>query len=387
VNIYEYQAKALLREAGLPVPEGRTAATVAEAMSGADSLGCPVVVKAQIHAGGRGKAGGIQTAGNAVEAGRAAAAILGMRLRTAQTGEEGRGVSMVLVEQAVAVADEFYLSVLPDRESAGLMIIASRAGGVDIEEVAAVSPDSIIRVPVDPLLGAQPHHLRQAAFGLGLTGDLFNELTDLLARLCRLATEKDLLLVEINPLAVTAGGRLAVLDAKIEVDDNGLFRHPELAGLYDPAAEDPLEAEARKYSLNYIRLDGTVGNMVNGAGLAMATMDLIKQAGAEPANFLDVGGGANAEMIENGLRIILSDKRVRAVLINIFGGILRCDVLAAGIVEAARKTGLPVPVVVRMEGTNVDEGRAILAGSGLELISAADLTGAAEQIAQLAGRT
>lgn len=386
MKIHEYQAKALLRDAGLPVPDGRTAATVAEAVSAADALGCPVVVKAQVHAGGRGKAGGIQSAGNAMEAGKAAAAILGMRLRTAQTGERGCGVSMVLVEQGVAIAREFYLSVLPDRESAGLMIIASRSGGVNIEEVAAFSPDRIIRVPVDPLLGAQPYHLRQAAFGLGLTGDLFNEFTDLLARLCRLVVEKDLLLAEINPLAVTAGGRLTILDAKIEIDDNGLFRHPELARLHDPEAEDPLEAEARKFNLNYIRLDGTVGNMVNGAGLAMATMDIIKQAGAEPANFLDVGGGANAEMIENGLRIILADKRVRAVLINIFGGILRCDVLAAGIVEAAGKTAFTVPVVVRMEGTNVDEGRAILDASGLKLINAADLTDAAEKIARLAAR-
>jgi succinyl-CoA synthetase beta subunit len=383
MKIHEYQAKALLRDAGLPVPDGRTAATAAEAVSAADALGCPVVVKAQVHAGGRGKAGGIQSAGNAMEAGEAAAAILGMRLRTAQTGERGCGVSMVLVEQGVAIAREFYLSVLPDRESAGLMIIASRSGGVNIEEVAASSPDRIIRVPVDPLLGAQPYHLRQAAFGLGLTGDLFNEFTDLLARLCRLVVEKDLLLAEINPLAVTAGGRLTILDAKIEIDDNGLFRHPELAGLHDPEAEDPLEAEARKFNLNYIRLDGTVGNMVNGAGLAMATMDIIKQAGAEPANFLDVGGGANAEMIENGLRIILADKRVRAVLINIFGGILRCDVLAAGIVEAAGKTALTVPVVVRMEGTNVNEGRAILAASGLKLINAADLTDAAEKIGKI----
>jgi len=385
VKIHEYQAKDLLRAAGLPVPEGKVAATVDDAVAAADTLGYPVAVKAQVHAGGRGKAGGIRVARSTGEAREAADAILGMTLQTAQT-TTGITVSRVLVEQGLAVDRELYLSVLPDRDTAQLMIIASQAGGMNIEEVAATDPDRIIRVGVDPLLGVQPYHLRQAAFGLGLTGSLFKDFSRLLNGLCRLATEKDLVLAEINPLAITADEQLIILDAKIEIDSNALYRHGDLAQLHDPAEEDPLETEAANHNLNYIRLEGNIGNMVNGAGLAMATMDIIKQAGAEPANFLDVGGGASSEMIENGFRIILSDPRVKGVLVNIFGGILRCDVLATGVVEAARKVGLPVPVVVRMEGTNVEEGRAILAASGLNLINAASLTDAAGKIAQIAGR-
>jgi len=386
VIIHEYQAKALFREAGLPVPAGRVVTTATEAIAAADALGYPVAVKAQVHAGGRGKAGGIRVAASSGEAGEAAAAILGMTLQTAQTGVRGHTVTKVLVEQGLNIKQEYYLSVLPDRESARIMIIASQAGGMDIEEVAATDPDRIIRVSVDPLLGIQAYHLRQVAFGLGLAGPLFKECTGLLESLYRLVVDRDLLLAEINPLAVTGDERLAVLDAKVEVDASALFRQPELAELHDPAEEDPLEVEAKKFNLNYIRLDGNIGNMVNGAGLAMATMDIIKQAGAEPANFLDVGGGASAEMIENGFRIILSDRRVKGVLINIFGGILRCDVLAAGVVEAARKVGMPVPVVVRMEGTNVEEGRSILANSGLELINAASLQDAAEKVARIAAK-
>ena len=380
MKLHEYQAKALLRDAGLPVPEGRTATTVAEVMTAVEALGCPVAIKAQVHSGGRGKAGGIRIAKSKAKAKEAAAAILGMTLRTAQSGDKGYAVSRVLVEQGQKIDREFYLSVLPDRESARIMCIASSAGGMDIEEVAASKPKKIIRVGVDPLLGIQPFHLRQAAFGLGLAGTVAKEFSGLLERLFRLVTAKDLLLAEINPLALTAAGSFLALDAKIEVDDSALFRHPDLAALHDPADLDPLEAKAKKHNINYIRMDGNIANMVNGAGLAMATMDLIKQARAEPANFLDVGGGATAEQIEYGLRIIFADPRVKGVLINIFGGILRCDLLAQGVVAAARKVGLPVPVVVRMEGTNVEEGRKILAESGLPLINATGLTDAAKLI-------
>ena len=383
MKIHEYQAKALFQEAGLPVPAGKTAATADEVLQAVSSLGYPAAVKAQVHAGGRGKAGGIRVVHNEQEAADAAGAILGMTLKTAQTGSRGHLVSTVLVEEGLEIKEELYLSILPDRESASLMIIASQAGGMNIEEVAEQSPEKIIRVTVDPLSGIQPYHLRQAAFGLGLTGSLFKDFSRLLSRLYRLVVEKDLLLAEINPLAITADDRFVILDAKVEVDSSALYRQKDLAGLHDPAEDDPLEAEAGRHNLNYIRLDGNIGNMVNGAGLAMATMDIIKQSGAEPANFLDVGGGANAEMIENGFRIILSDPKVEAVLINIFGGILRCDVLAQGVVEAARKVKISVPVVVRMEGTNVDEGRKILEESGLDLISAADLADAAETISRI----
>ncbi|MHB8808687.1 MAG: ADP-forming succinate--CoA ligase subunit beta [Desulfobulbaceae bacterium] len=383
MKLYEYQAKELLRDAGLPVPGGRPATSVAEVVDVAEALGYPVAIKAQVHSGGRGKAGGIRLARSRSEAEEVAGAILGKTLRTAQSGGQGHIVSRVLVEKGQQIEREFYLSVLPDRESAQIMVIASTAGGMDIEEVAVSQQEKIVRVSVDPLLSIQPFHLRQAAFGLGLSGQTAKEFTGLLELLYRLVTVKDLLLAEINPLALTPDNRLLALDAKIEVDDSALFRHPDLAALHDPADLDPLEAEARTHHLNYIRLDGNIGNMVNGAGLAMATMDLIKQAGAEPANFLDVGGGASAEQIEHGLRIILADKRVKGILINIFGGILRCDVLAQGVVAAARKVGLPVPVVVRMEGTNVEEGRKILAESGLNLISAQGLADAAAKIGKI----
>jgi len=387
VKIHEYQAKALLHSAGLPVPRGITAKTVESVLLAADDLGYPAVIKAQVHAGGRGKAGGIRVVNNHAEAGKAAGEILGMTLQTAQTGTSGHKVSTVLVEEGLSIEHELYLSILPDRSSAKIMIIASREGGMNIEEVAASHPEKIIRVAVDPLAGIQPYHLRLAAFGLGLHGSQFKEFTVLLRRLFHLVVNKDLLLAEINPLAVVTGnGALMILDAKLEADSSALFRHPDLAELHDPSAEDPLEAEAKKFNLNYIRLDGNIGSMVNGAGLAMATMDMIKQAGSEPANFLDVGGGANAEMIENGFRIILSDPQVKAVLINIFGGILRCDVLAAGVVQAARKIDLSVPVIVRMEGTNVDEGRKILAESGLNLQTAFDLEDAACKIGKIDAR-
>lgn len=384
MKLHEYQAKGLFQGAGIDVPAGLLASTVEEVMEAAARLHYPVAVKAQVHAGGRGKAGGIRVAQTQAEAGQAAQAILGMTLQTAQTGARRFTVQKVLVEQGVAIDRELYLSVLPDRDSGRIAIIASSEGGMNIEEVAATNPNKIIRIMVDPLLGVQPFHLRQAGFDLALSGTLLRDFSTLLANLYRLVIDKDLLLAEINPLVITTDERFMALDGKIEVDANALYRHPDLALLRDPEEEDPLEAEAARHNLNYINLDGNIGNMVNGAGLAMATMDLIKQAGAEPANFLDVGGGASAEMIENGFRIILSDPRVKAILVNIFGGILRCDVLAAGVVEAARKVGLKVPVVVRMEGTNDAEGRKILADSGLDLITAGNLNDAATKIAAIA---
>ncbi len=384
MKLHEYQAKALFAEAGLPVPSGRVAETVDEAVAAAEALGYPVAVKAQVHAGGRGKAGGIRLVENDQDARSAAGAILGMTLKTAQTGGHGHVVSRVLIEQAQVIEREWYLSILPDRSSASIMIIASTEGGMNIEEVAERAPEKIVRIRVNPLLGLQPFHLRQAAFGLGLAGAVFKSFIGLLQTLYQLVVERDLLLAEINPLAVTAGENLVLLDAKVEVDSTALFRQRDLADLYDPSEEDPLETEAKKHHLNYIRLDGNIGTMVNGAGLAMATMDIIKQAGGAPANFLDVGGGASAEMIENGFRILLSDSSVSAILINIFGGILRCDVLAKGVIEAAGKVDLNLPVVVRMEGTNAEEGRRILADSGLELITAADLQDAAEKISRIA---
>ncbi|HEB68051.1 MAG TPA: ADP-forming succinate--CoA ligase subunit beta [Desulfobulbus sp.] len=384
MKLHEYQAKALFAEAGLPVPSGRVAETVDEAVAAAEALGYPVAVKAQVHAGGRGKAGGIRLVENAQDARSAAGAILGMMLKTAQTGGHGHVVSRVLIEQAQVIERELYLSILPDRSSASIMIIASTEGGMNIEEVAERAPEKIVRIRVNPLLGLQPFHLRQAAFGLGLAGAVFKSFIGLLQTLYQLVVERDLLLAEINPLAVTAGESLVLLDAKVEVDSTALFRQRDLADLYDPSEEDPLETEAKKHHLNYIRLDGNIGTMVNGAGLAMATMDIIKQAGGLPANFLDVGGGASADMIENGFRILLSDSSVSAILINIFGGILRCDVLAKGVIEAAGKVDLNLPVVVRMEGTNAREGRRILADSGLELITATDLQDAAEKISRIA---
>ncbi|RUM35447.1 MAG: ADP-forming succinate--CoA ligase subunit beta [Desulfobulbus sp.] len=385
MKLHEYQAKELFGHAGLPVPMGKVARTPDQAVQHADALGFPLAIKAQVHAGGRGKAGGIQVVADMDEAKAAIDAILGMTLQTAQTGTTGKKVSTILLEKGVDIDHEYYLSILPDRDTAALMIIASTEGGMNIEDVADKTPEKIIRVRVNPLIGIQPYHLRRIAFGLGLSGDNFKSFCSVLAKLYKTVIDNDLLLAEINPLALTAEGDFILLDAKVDVDSNSLFRHKELAASYDNSEDDPLELEARKYNLNYIRLSGNVGTMVNGAGLAMATMDIIKQAGAEPANFLDVGGGANAEMIENGFRILLSDKDVQAILINIFGGILRCDVLATGVVQAAKKIGLTLPVVVRMEGTNVDEGRRIMAESGLDLTTADDLQDAAEKISTIAG--
>jgi succinyl-CoA synthetase beta subunit len=383
MKIHEYQAKELFRKYKVPTPEGGVSNTVQGITEVAAGLGLPVAVKAQIHAGGRGKGGGVKVARTTDEVKKAAEAILGMTLVTKQTGPEGRIVKTVLVEKGVAIKKEMYLSIIPDRSTATVTIIASQDGGMDIEEVAAKTPHRIIKVQVNPLIGIQSFHLRQVMFGLELDKALMKEFSAILKSLYNLFVDYDCSLVEINPLIVTEQNTIIALDAKVDVDSNALFRHADIVAMHDPNEDDAKEAEAAKFNLNYINLDGNVGNMVNGAGLAMATMDIIKQAGAEPANFLDVGGGANAEMVENGFRIILSDSKVKGILINIFGGILRCDVLAQGVVQAAKKIQLTVPVVVRMEGTNVEEGRRILAESGLTLINATDLADAAKKVAEI----
>ena len=384
MKIHEYQAKELFKKYGVPVPEGAVAIKPDEAAAIAKKLANPpVVVKAQIHAGGRGKGGGVKLARSADEVQKIAKEIIGMTLVTHQTGPEGRLVKKVLVEQGLNIEKELYLSIIPDRVSAKIVVMASEAGGMDIEEVAAKTPERIIKVQINPLLGMQSYHCRAVAFGLNLSPAVMKPFVTMLQNLYRLFVNYDCSLVEINPLVITKEEMVIALDAKVNFDDNALFRHPDIHAYRDLDEEDPLEVEASKFDLNYINLVGNVGNMVNGAGLAMATMDIIKQAGAEPANFLDVGGGASAEMVENGFRIILSDKNVKGILINIFGGILRCDVLANGVVEAARKTGIKVPVVVRMEGTNVEEGRKILVASGLNLITATDLKDAAQKIAEV----
>ena len=384
MKIHEYQAKELFKKYGIPIPEGAVAHTPDEAHAVAGTLGgFPVVVKAQIHAGGRGKGGGVRLARSYEEVTEHARDIIGMNLVTHQTGPGGRKVKKVLVEQGLDIAKELYLSIIPDRSTAKVVIMASVAGGMDIEAVAAETPEKIIKVFVDPLVGIQAYHCRETAFGLGLSPAAMKAFVPMLRNLYRMFVEYDCSLVEINPLVITTGDAVIALDAKVNFDANALFRHKDILEYRDLDEEDPLEVEASKYNLNYINLDGNVGNMVNGAGLAMATMDIIKLAGAEPANFLDVGGGASAEMVENGFRIILSDPNVKGILINIFGGILRCDVLAQGVVEAAKKTAIAVPVVVRMEGTNVEEGRRILAESGLNLITAVDLKDAARKVAQI----
>jgi succinyl-CoA synthetase beta subunit len=384
MKIHEYQAKELFRNASIPVPVGKAAFSTEEACTAAEELGSyPVVIKAQIHAGGRGKGGGVKLANSLAEAESTADDILGMTLVTPQTGPAGRLVKKVLVEEGLDITRELYLSILPDRDTANIVIMASEAGGMDIEEVAAATPEKIIKVFINPLVGIQPYHCREVAFGLNMSPASIKLFMPMLGNLYRLFAAYDCSLLEINPLVVTADERVIALDAKLDIDSNALYRHKDILEYRDTDEEDPLEVEASEFNLNYINLSGNVGNMVNGAGLAMATMDIIKKAGAEPANFLDVGGGANAEMVENGFRIILADENVKAILINIFGGILRCDVLAEGVVQAARKTGINVPVVIRMEGTNVDEGRRILADSGLNLITAVDLKDAADKITEI----
>jgi len=386
MKIHEYQAKALLREFGVPVPNGDVVTTPAAAKAVATRLGGRVVVKAQVHAGGRGKAGGIKLADDPETAERAARQILGMRLKTPQTPPEGIEVRSVLVEEASAVARELYLSITLDRARATHVVMASAAGGMDIEEVAARTPEKIIREWAHPALGVQDYQARHLAYGLGLTGDQFKQAIALIRGLFALYLARDCSLVEINPLVVTADGRVLALDAKLNFDDNALWRHKDILALRDVNEEDPLDVEASKYSLNYIKLDGNVGCMVNGAGLAMATMDIVKLAGGEPANFLDVGGGASPEQIEHAFRILSSDPSVRAVFINVFGGILRCDRLAEGVIAAVRKLGLRLPVVVRMEGTNVELGKRMLAESGLALTTADDMGDGAKKAVALARR-
>jgi len=384
MKIHEYQAKALLREAGVPVPRGDVARTPADARAVAQGLGGRVVVKAQVHAGGRGKAGGIKLADDPAAAEGAARQILGMRLKTPQTPPEGIEVRAVLVEEASAVKRELYLSMTLDRAHGTHVVMASEAGGMDIEEVAARTPEKILREWAHPALGVQDFQARHLAYGLALVGDQFKPAVALIRSLFALYLTRDCSLAEVNPLVVTKDGRVLALDAKLNFDDSALWRHQDIIALRDVNEEEPLDVEASRYGLNYIKLDGNVGCMVNGAGLAMATMDIVKLAGGEPANFLDVGGGASPEQIENAFRILSSDPSVKAVFINVFGGILRCDRLAAGVIAAIKKLGLRLPVVVRMEGTNVELGKQMLADSGLALTTANDMGDGAKKAVALA---
>jgi succinyl-CoA synthetase beta subunit len=385
VKIHEYQAKSVLARFGVPVPRGEVALASAEAGDIARRLGGEVVVvKAQIHAGGRGKGGGVKLARSPIEAEQLAKQMIGMTLVTHQTGPEGKQVGRVLIEEGLQIDRELYLSIVIDRASASPVIIASAAGGMDIEEVAASHPEQILRETIDRGTGIVPFQARKLAFGMGLDGAAAGKLVKVLDAVYKAFVETDASMIEINPLILTKAGGLLALDAKVSFDDNALYRHPDLRDLRDVTEEDPLEVEASKFSLNYIRLDGNIGCMVNGAGLAMATMDIIKLAGGEPANFLDVGGGANAEQIKNAFRILMADKNVKAVLINIFGGILRCDILAQGVIAAVTELGVPVPIVIRMEGTNVEEGKRMLKDSGLNFTTADSMGEAADKVVSLA---
>jgi succinyl-CoA synthetase beta subunit len=386
MKIHEYQAKAILAQHGVPVPRGEETSDPADAPAIAKRLGTSVVVvKAQIHAGGRGKGGGVKLARSAEQAERMARDMLGMTLITHQTGPEGRVVSRLLIEEGVQMTRELYLSLVLDRAAGKPVMMASAAGGMDIEEVAASTPEKIAKVYIEPGVGIVPFEARQIGFAIGLDGPQVNKFVKLATALYEAFVATDASLVEINPLVVTAAGELLALDAKMTFDDNALYRHPDIKDLRDLGEEDALEIEASKFSLNYIHLDGNIGCMVNGAGLAMATMDIIKLSGGEPANFLDVGGGANAEQIRNAFKILMSDKNVKAVLINIFGGILRCDVLAQGVIAAVKELGVPVPIVIRMEGTNVDEGKRLLKDSGMNFTTADSMGEAATKVVQLAG--
>ncbi len=380
MKVHEYQAKEILRRYGVPTPRGVVVDNPEEARKAASELGGRVVVKAQIHAGGRGKGGGVKLAKDPDEAAELTQKMLGMTLITHQTGPEGRVVGKVLIEEALNIDKELYLGITLDRRLGMNVIMASAQGGMDIEEVAERDPNAIHREPVDGVLGVQPFQARQVAYALGLSGEPFKKCVDFVQKLMRAYIEMDCALAEINPLLVTKEGDVLALDCKMSFDDNALFRHKDVVGMRDVGEEDPLEVEASKFGLNYIKLDGSVGCMVNGAGLAMATMDIVKLAGGEPANFLDVGGGASAEQVKNAFRIILSDKNVKAILINIFGGIMRGDRIAEGVVSASREVGLPVPVVVRLEGTNVELGKEILAKSGLPLITADGMWDAATKV-------
>ncbi|MBI4166056.1 MAG: ADP-forming succinate--CoA ligase subunit beta [Acidobacteria bacterium] len=385
MKIHEYQAKQILSRFGVTVPRGDVAYTPEEARGVAEKLGGTVVVKAQIHAGGRGKAGGVKVAKDAKEAERLAHEMLGKTLITPQTGAEGRVVRRILVEEGLDIARELYLGMVIDRATARPVMMASSEGGVEIEVVAAEHPEKILKEHIDPSVGFQSFEARNLAFGLRLDGALVGEATRFLSALYRAFEASDASLAEINPLVITRDGRILALDAKMNFDDNALYRHKDIRELRDLDEEDPLEVKASSYNLNYIRLEGSVGCMVNGAGLAMATMDLIQYAGGSPANFLDVGGGANEEQVRRGFEIILSDPHVRAVLVNIFGGIMRCDIVANGVVAAARTLGVKVPVVVRLEGTNVELGQQILRESGLNFAVASDMKEAAEKIVARAG--
>lgn len=385
MKIHEYQAKSILARFGVPVPRGEVAFTPAEAGEIARRLGGDVVVvKAQIHAGGRGKGGGVKLASSADEVEQLAKNMIGMTLVTHQTGPAGKKVGRVLIEEGLDIERELYLSVVIDRAVACPVIIASAAGGMDIEEVAAATPEKILREHVDRGTGILAFQARKLAFGMGLDASVAGQLVKVLGSIYRAFIETDASMIEINPLILTVGGNLLALDAKVSFDDNALYRHADLRELRDLSEEDLLEVEASKFSLNYIRLNGNIGCMVNGAGLAMATMDIIKLSGGEPANFLDVGGGANAEQIRNAFKILTSDSNVRAVLINIFGGILRCDVLAQGVIAAVTELGVPLPIVIRMEGTNVEQGKRMLRESGLNFTTADSMGEAAEKVVKLA---
>ncbi len=383
MKIHEYQAKAILAQYHVPVPRGEVAFSADEAEAAAKKIGGSVVVKSQIHAGGRGKGGGVKVAKDAAEAAAIAGKMMGMKLVTHQTGPEGRIVQRLLIEETLPIERELYLGIVLDRVQGKPVFMASAAGGMEIEEVAAKTPELILNETLEPGFGLSPYQARKLAFGIGIPAASVNGAAAAMGALAKAYTAMDMSLAEINPFILTKDGKVYALDAKINFDDNALYRHKELLELRDINEEDPLEVEASKFGLNYIKLDGTVGCMVNGAGLAMSTMDIIKYAGGSPANFLDVGGGASAEQVKNAFRILLSDHNVKAVLINIFGGILRCDTLATGVVAAARDLNIKVPIVVRMEGTNVELGRKILSESGFNFAVAADMRDAAEKVVRL----
>jgi succinyl-CoA synthetase beta subunit len=381
MNIHEYQAKAVLAKFGVPVARGFPAFSVDEAKKAANDLGGPVwVVKAQIHAGGRGKAGGVKVVKSVADVEKEAKRLLGSTLVTHQTGPKGKVVNRLYVEDGSAIEKEFYLSMLVDRESSRVAIVASTEGGMDIEKVAHDTPDKIVTITVDPVANICPHHVRRLSKALGLDAELTRQMSPMLTNLYRAFVESDMSLLEINPLVITKDRKLLCLDAKVGFDDNALFRHPDIAALRDETEEDEKEIEASKYDLNYVALDGEIGCMVNGAGLAMATMDIIKLYGMAPANFLDVGGGATTEKVTAAFKIITSDPNVKGILVNIFGGIMKCDIIAEGVVAAVREVGLQVPLVVRLEGTNVEKGKEIIAKSNLNVTSADDLDDAAQKI-------
>ena len=381
MNIHEYQAKAVLREFGVPVPRGQAAFSVEEAVKAAKDLGAPVVVvKAQIHAGGRGKAGGVKVVKSTEDVGKEAERLFGSVLVTHQTGPHGKQVNRLYIEEGSAIDREFYLSALVDRETSRIAFVVSTAGGMDIEEVARTHPEQIMTFSVDPATGIMPHHGRLVAQALGLRDELAKQAATVVTKLYAAFVAKDMSLLEINPLVVTKGNELVCLDAKIGFDDNALYRHPDIVALRDLSEEDDKEIEASKYDLNYVALDGAIGCMVNGAGLAMATMDISRLYGEAPANFLDVGGSASKEKVAAAFKIITADPKVKGILVNIFGGIMKCDIIAEGVVAAAKEVGLPVPLVVRLEGTNVELGKEIIAKSNLNVTSADDLDDAAQKI-------